>query len=452
MNSVVVGVASTTDSASSADDEVDSNSASSPSSSLTSTSSTSTTSILINEINSNLVLSDENGIDDQDIDFDDNNNNNSSYNDSSSNNNNNNNNNNKHLTLISLPIEIIDKILHHLNQSTLSILCMVSHEWNKIINALWHTIDLSKSHHHFTHLSTKMKMSIQSLKRKSGNKNNNNLQDNEEFLEQTTSSSSSLSSSSSSSSNQHKKKISSLESIVNNLISNYGFLIPGLGADKSPPIFQRHNRNLLKTKDAQLNISNQFDMRTQQFFVDMSQRRSVCSCHPDGDETSVSVCWRDAARRRPDSARRLRIHTTNGVARTRSLLQDDRSIDRKNVEYTVDSRQTTNHRTESSHSFVGRGNPPVWNELSDTMASIFMACPHLGSIDVGGCVNIDDTALEAISINCLELFQLNKYYMQSIVQSNQSDLKTRTFFTHFIEKINILSRFVESSKVNSIQK
>ncbi|KAF2071447.1 hypothetical protein CYY_007239 [Polysphondylium violaceum] len=97
------------------------------------------------------------------------------------------------MNILLLPLELLEKIFKLLNQKTLYNTCLVSKQWNKAVYMVWHTIDLSKSHNHFTHLTSRIKTSISNIK---------------------------------------SQKIKYLEAICNNLISNNGFLIPPLITSK----------------------------------------------------------------------------------------------------------------------------------------------------------------------------------------------------------------------------
>ncbi|KAM9968629.1 hypothetical protein ACTFIW_007779 [Dictyostelium discoideum] len=109
--------------------------------------------------------------------------------------------NQQYMDILKLPLELLEKIFKFLEQKSLCSTSLVNKQWNHTVNLVWHTIDLSKSHSHFTHLASKVK---------SLSKNN-----------------------------KGGKKIRVLETICNNLVSNNGFLIPPL-SNKNNPIFKKN--------------------------------------------------------------------------------------------------------------------------------------------------------------------------------------------------------------------
>ncbi|EGG24962.1 hypothetical protein DFA_03207 [Cavenderia fasciculata] len=383
---------------------------------------------------------------------------------------------NNTISFINLPLEIIDSILHLVGQSTLRSASMVSKQWNVVVNSLWHTIDLSKSHNHLTHISSKLNQLKQQnnptkqtrKKEKVANKQKKQEQD-DLYMDKTSSDHDNIvvtlpTSSTPPTAPTTTKKLNSLESIIQNMILNYGFLIPGSGPDStSPPIFQRQ---MLRSKKVQQDISIQLDVRIERFFSGLAVRYcrvevlDLSGCVDMKLESLSTLAQAFSSTLTKLVTRRCRStsmvdadfadQVISYLPKLETLAIGEMPyIGDKTIERAVSiapslkalglgkcltiNDQAIAHLVPiaSRIKTIGLNNLTQLSDLavrslgvlcqnivifsisnmkhlsSDTLSAIALACPRLGSFDIGGCDNVDDNVLEAIASNCHQLFQFN---------------------------------------------
>eukprot|EP01133_Synstelium_polycarpum_P003786 gene3786-4366_t len=299
-------------------------------------------------------------------------------------------------------MEIVDKILHYVGQSTLAATSAVSREWHKQINNYWHTVDLSKSSKHFTHMPAKIKQEVMALQKKGTEKR--------------------------------------LESIVANLVANYGFLVPGSGGS-SPPLFGQKNTK----KTLQEEIEKQLQAKIDAFFLDLPARYGrvevldLSGCSNLKLDSLVTLVLAFAptlvklmtrrcksptltdvefARGVVANAPKLKTLYSLGLARCSALTSE--GIQRFSTSPTTKNMRTIglNYMSQLSDASIRSLGTACTNLTifslsnikhltSDTLAKIALSCPKMGSFDISGCDKTDDFVMEAIAINCRQLFQLN---------------------------------------------
>ncbi|KYR02356.1 hypothetical protein DLAC_01190 [Tieghemostelium lacteum] len=381
---------------------------------------------------------------------------------SSSNNNNNNiqNESSGDSLLETLPMEIIENILKYLNQRELSITCRVSKSWNRIIYLLWHTIDLSKSHHHFTHLSSKLKQSLQKVK---------------------------------------KNKIGYLQAIFQNLVNNNGFFIPPLVTNPdsysnsnkvsstassanangsgsiNPAIFQKNIVQQQSTaKRIQQEIQDRLEKRIENFFQTLCFRHhrievlDLSGCSDLKMDSLLLMVQTFSQTLQKLMTRRCKSNTMTDMAfseifqylpklKTLAIgempmvgeisigamihhcplidalglgqcqgMNDDSiiALSKSSQAKSLHTIGLNNLSSLGDHCIreLGTHAPNlvifsvnnIRSLTSDTLSTIFLNCSLMGSIDLSGCMQTDDSVLVSISKSCTQLFQFNISRIQKI--------------------------------------